>query len=146
MVDDVLRNVVPKYRIRGQVVEDDEYESDISRILRAMASDSTSQRERLAGQLRGTPFVRSVGSGSSEKSYAIPRDVYLVTKELKQLFAGVDDVRFIDDSDDCLRGEEVQELLVSCGATSYLKPIRDDTVPTWEERRQMRRGGWFDQR
>ena len=140
LVDDVLRNVVPKYRIRGQVVQDDEYESDISRILRAMASDSTSQRERLAGQLRGTPFVRSVGSGSSEKSYAIPRDVYLVTKELKQLFAGVDDVRFIDDSDDCLRGEEVQELLVSCGATSYLKPIRDDTVPTWEERRQMRRG------
>ena len=140
LVDDVLKNVVPKYRIPGQVVEDDEYESDISRILRAIASDSASQRERLVGQLRGTPFVQSVGSGSSERSYATPRDVYLATKELKQLFEGVDAVRFIDDSYECLRGEEVQEVLVSCGATSYLNPIRDDTAPTWEEKLQMRRG------
>ena len=140
LVDDVLKNIVPKYRIHGQMVDDDEYESDISRILRAIASDSTSQRERLVGQLRGTPFVRSVGSGSSEKSYSTPRDAYLATKELKQLFEGVDAVRFIDQSYDCLRGEEVQELLGSCGATSYLKPIRDDTAPTWEEKLQMRRG------
>ena len=140
LVDDVLKNVVPKYRIRGKAVEDDEYESDISRILRAIASDSASQRERLVGQLRGTPFVLSVGSGSSEGSYATPRDVYLATKDLNQLFEGVDAVRFIDHSYDCLRGEEVQELLVSCGASSYLKPIRDDTAPTWEERLQMRRG------
>ena len=139
-VDDVLRNVVPKYRIQGQVVDNGEYESDISRILRAYASDLNSQREKLLGQLGGTAFIRSVGSGSSEKSLATPRDVYLVTDELKRLFEGVDDVRFMDDSYDCLRGEEMQGLLLKCGATSYLKPIEDDSVPTWEERRKLRRG------
>ena len=140
LVDDVLKNVVPKYRIRGPVVDDDEYESDISRIVRAFDSDSTSQRKRLVKQLRGTPFVRSVGSGSSERSYDTPRDLYLPTKELKQLFEGIDTVRFIDDSYDCLHREAVQNLLESCGATSYLKPIRDETALTWEEKRQIRRG------
>lgn len=138
LVDDVLKNVVPKYRIHGRVVNDDEYESDISRIVRAIASDSTSQRKRLVKQLRGTPFVRSVGSGSSERSYASPRDLYLPTKKLKQLFEGIDIVRFIDDGYDCLHKEEVQDLLESCGATSYLKPIRDDTALTLEEKRQIR--------
>ena len=47
-MDDVLKNVVPKYRIHGQVVDDDEYESDISRVLRAIGSDSTSQRKGLS--------------------------------------------------------------------------------------------------
>ena len=140
LVDDVLKNVVPKYRKQGQVVDDGEYESDISRILRAYASDLTSQRERLLGQLRGTAFIRSVGSGSSKKSFATPRDVYLATDELKRLFEGVGDVRFMDDSYACLHGEEVRGLLLKCGATSYLKPIKDDSVPTWEERRQWRRG------
>ena len=140
LVDDVLKNVVPKYRIHGQVGDDDEYGSDISRILRAIASDSTSQQKKLVEQLRETPFVRSVGSGSSERSYATPVDVYLATKELKQLFEGVDAVRFIDDSYDCLRGEEVQKLLELCGATSYLKPIRDDNAPNRNERSQMRLG------
>lgn len=140
LVDDVLENVVPKYRIHGQVVDDDEYESDIARVLRAYASDLTSQRERLLRQLRGTAFIRSVGSGSSEKSFATPREVYLATDELKRLFEGVDDVRFMDDSYDCLRGEEMQGLLLKCGATSYLKPIEDDSGPTWEQRRKLRRG------
>ncbi len=140
LVDDVLKNVVPKYRRHEQVAGDDEYESDISRIVRAIASDSASQRKRLIKQLRGTPFVRSVESGSSLRSYVTPRDVYLPTEKLKQLFEGVDAVRFIDDSYDCLGREEVQELLKSCGATSYLKPIRDDTTLTWEEKRQLRRG------
>ena len=140
LVDDVLKNVVPKYQIHGQVIDDDEYESDISRVLRAYTSDLTSQRERLLGQLRGTPFIRSVGSGSSKTSFATPRDVYLATDELKRLFEGVDNVRFIDDSYDCLRGEEVQGLLLKCGATSYLKPIEDHSVPTWEERRKLRHG------
>ena len=140
LVDDVLKNVVPKYRMHGRVIDDDEYESDISRIVRAFASDSASQREDLVAQLRRTPFVRSVVSGYSRGSYDTPRDVYLPTKKLKQLFEGVDAVRFIDDSHDCLRREDVQELLKSCGATPFLKPIQDDSVPTWHERLRMRRG------
>ena len=146
LVDDVLKNVVPKYRIHGQVGDDDEYGSDISRILRAIASDSTSQQKKLAEQLRETPFVRSVGSGSSERSYATPVDVYLATKELKQLFEGVDAVRFIDDSYDCLRGEEVQKLLELCGATSLPETYSGRHCPSRE--REVANAAWesFDQK
>ena len=140
LVDDVLKNVVPKYRMQEQVVDGDEYQRDISRILRAIASDSNTQRERLVRQLSGTPFVRSVGSGATEGSYAAPRDIYLPSSELKQLFEGIGSVKFVDDSYDCLLGEEVLVLLESCGATSYLKPVRDDTAPSSQEKLQLRRG------
>ena len=140
LVDDVLKNAVPKYRMQEQVVGGDEYERDISRILLATASDSTAQRERLVQQLSGTPFVRSVGSGATAGSYAAPRDIYLPRSELKQLFEGIGAVRFVDDGYDCLLGEEVQVLLESCGATSHLKPVRAKNVLSSQEKYQLRRG------
>ena len=140
LVDDVLKNVVPKYRMQEQVVGGDEYERDISRILLAIASDSNAQRERLVQQLSGTPFVRSVGSGATEGSYAAPRDIYLPSSELKQLFERIGAVRFVDDSYGCLLGEEVRVLLESCGATSHLKPVRDDNVLSSREKHQLRSG------
>ena len=140
LVDDVLKNVVPKYRMQEQVVGGDENERDISRILLAIASDSNAQQERLVQQLSGTPFVRSVGSGATEGSYAAPRDIYLPRSELKQLFEGIGAVRFVDDGYDCLLGEEVQALLESCGATSHLKPVRAKNVLSSQEKNQLRRG------
>ena len=141
LVDDVLKNVVPKYRMQEQLVGGDEYERDISRILLAIASDSNAQRERLVQQLSGTPFVRSVGFGGTEWPYAAPRDIYLPRSELKQLFEGIGVVRFVDDGYDCLLGEEVQVLLESCGATSHLKPVRAKNALSSQEKYQLRRGG-----
>ena len=140
LVDDVLKNVVPKYQMQGQVVDGDEYERDITRILRAIASGSNTQRDKLVQQLSETPFVRSVGSGATEGSYATPQDIYLPTNELRQLFEGVDTVRFVDERYECLIGEQARVLLESCGATSYLKPVRDDNVLSSQEKYQLRRG------
>lgn len=140
LVDDVLQYIVPKYRMQEQVVERDEYERDISRILRAIASATSAQRERLVGQLGETPFVRSVGAGATEGAYATPGEIYLPTSELKQLFEDVDFVRFVDESYECLLGDEARALLESCGATSYLKPVRDYTVPSLREKLLLRDG------
>lgn len=41
---------------------------------------------------------------------------------MKQLFADVPDVLMVDDGYHCLRGEDVRDLLVACGASRYLAP------------------------
>ena len=47
LVDDVMRNVLPKYQSEDRRVDDAEYEEDFGRILRAYATVSIKQRESL---------------------------------------------------------------------------------------------------
>ena len=136
-VDDVVRNVLPKYHSDEVNVSDDVYDSDIRRIVAAFASDSKSRREKLLAALRETAFVMAVNTGDANKLPSKPGGVYLATERLKELFAGVPDVLRVDDRHTCLRGETVRELLESCGAVRYLRPVADDTLP-WAERRRLR--------
>ena len=59
-VDDVVRNVLPKYSGEEVDVDDDEYKADIRRILGAFGTDSKGQREKLVAALRESSFVMSV--------------------------------------------------------------------------------------
>ena len=121
-VDDVIRHILPKYG-QGEVsVDDDAYGADIERIRSAFNTDSTVQKEKLRSALRDTTFVMVVDTGDGKGYVAKPGDVYIATDRLKQLFADVPDVLMVDDGYDCLRGEDVRELLVSCGASRYLAP------------------------
>ena len=136
-VDDVIENVLPTYR-KGEIdVKDAEYEADISRTLGALATDSATQRNRLIDQLKDTEFVRSVDAGDGSEGYAKPCEVYLATDRLKKLFHGVVGILLVNDSQQCLRGEKVRDLLESCGAVRHLRPIGDITLST-EERRKLR--------
>ena len=136
-VDDVVRNVLPKYRGDEVDVSDDEYDSDIRRIVAAFASDSKSRREKLLAALRETAFVMAVDTGDAGEFVSKPDGLYLATERLKELFAGVPDVLRVDDRYPCLRGEDVRELLETCGAVRYLRPVADHTL-TWAERRGLR--------
>ena len=140
LVDDVVRNILPKYQEKRRKVSDAEYESDMARILRAFDTDSNTQREKLVSELRRSMFVKSMSPGTSEKYRSKPDRVYLATDQVKELFEGVDDVRIVDDSYTCLRGEKIQELLKKSGATSCLKPVIFEPDISWEVRRRMRRG------
>jgi hypothetical protein len=135
-VDDVVRNVLPKYR-GEEVVDVGDYEADIRRILTAFATDSKSQRERLLAVLRETPFVRAVDTGNANERVSKPGELYLATDRLKELFAGVPDVLRVDDSCPCLRGEAIRDLLEACGAVRYLRPI-DDASLSWAEQQDLR--------
>jgi hypothetical protein len=143
-VDDVVRNVLPKYQSSESGIVDADYDTDIDRILKAFASDSKGQREKLVLALRGTAFVRTVDACDGRKQLSKPDEAYLATDRLKELFAGVKSVLLVDDSYPCLRGEQARELLEACGMTRYLQPVPVASTFTREQLREMRMNAGFE--
>src|SRR6185295_7109389 len=88
-VDDVVHNVLPKYRGAEVGVPNATYDADVRRIVAAFATDSKAQREKLVSALRETSFVKVVDAGNGSKCASKPGGVYLATDRLKALFAGV---------------------------------------------------------
>jgi hypothetical protein len=137
-VDEVIRNVLPKYRQDEVDVSDSDYATDIGCILKAFNTDSKAQRDKLVSALRETSFVMAVDAGDNSKWVSKPGDVYLATERLKNLFQAVPDVFLVDDDYSCLRGESVRELLEACGATRWLLPVpATDTLP-WQKKSEIR--------
>ena len=137
LVHDVVRNILPKYREDKVDVSDADYEADIQRILKAFATDSKGQQDKLLAALRETAFVVAVDAGDGSKRRSKPGEVYLATERLKELFDGVGGVLLVDDAYKCFRGEDVRELLEGCSAVRYLRPIADASLSR-EERRELR--------
>jgi hypothetical protein len=137
-VDDVVRNVLPKYRADELNVGEADYDADVRRFLTAFSTDSKGQREKLLAALRETPFVMVVDTGDGHEYRSKPTEVYLATDRMKGLFAGVPGVSLVNDRYPCLRGEDVRELLEGCGATRYLRPIAADPAFTSEQLRELR--------
>ena len=138
-VDDVIRNLLPPYS-SGEA-DPQAYASDIGRILRAFATDSKIQREKLIEALSTTRFVRTVDLGDGTSHLDVPDNVYISAGRLKELFSRIPGIRVVDDSEECLRGEEVRELLESCRATRYIYPISFSPDLPWQERLRLRREG-----
>ena len=138
-VDDVIRNLLPKYRQKEGEASDADYAADIRRILNASGTDSKEQREKLLAALRDSAFVRAIDAGNRSKSFSKPDEVYLATERLKELFAGVDGVLIVDNTYGCLRGEDIRELLEACGATRYICPIPCGAQLGQEQLREMRK-------
>lgn len=138
-VDDVIWHVLPKYQQEMIDVDDDAYAADVERIRTASGTDSTIKKEKLHTALRGTRFVMVVDAGSGKRCFAKPGDIYIATERLKRLFAGVVDVLLVDDNYDCLHGEDIRDLLVTCGASRYLAPLPIPSGLDTTERRQIRK-------
>ena len=137
-VDNVIKNILPKYGREKPDILGDAYDADIHHILEAFKTDSQTQRNRLIECLRETPFVWAVDAGDDSKCRACPDALYLATERLKKLFAGITGIKLVDHNCAALRGENIRELLEACGSTRYLKPIADDSMPK-EERKEIRR-------
>jgi hypothetical protein len=127
-VDDIIDNVLPRYRGEQISVTDQDYGTDIKRILTAFATDSKARRDKLIAALSETPFLRVVDAGDGENRFARPESAYLATDRLKRLFAGIEEIYLVDDTYACLRGEDVRDLLEACGAVRYLRP---EKVTSW---------------
>lgn len=121
-VDDVIWNILPKYQQETIDVDDEHYAVDIERIQAAFNTDSTARKEKLRSALRDTAFVKVVDTGDGKAYVARPGEVYTATDRLQQLFAGVPGILIVNNEYDCLRGEDIRDLLVSCGASRYLMP------------------------
>lgn len=123
IVDDVVRNVVPKYLPDTVSVEDDEYAADIQRMVAAFATEHTGQRKKLVTALAAANIVMSVDASDGEQHVSTPDQVYLATERLMALFDGVAGVMLVDSTYECLKGEDVRELLEACGAVRYPRPV-----------------------
>lgn len=139
LVDDVVLNVLQKYRSDSVDVDDGQYAKDIDRILTAFNVDSRIQREKLLGELRTTKFVMAVDSGCGTRHVDEPGDVYIATDRLKSLFASVRGVMIVEDAYPCLRGEPIRELLEACGAMRCPRPLEAHDNLSCDRRRELRR-------
>jgi len=133
-VDDVIWNVLPKYRQRPIRVEKDAYAADIERIRAAFNTDSTAQRNKLRSILREVNFVASVDAGDGKRWFATPGRTYIPTERLSKLFAGVPNVLFVNHEYEFMRGEDMRELLEACGALRYPRPINAPEESIWSDR------------
>lgn len=136
-VEDVIRNVLPKYS-GGANVDGSRYAEDIARMSHAFQTDSTVRRDELVAKLSETCFVYSVDGGTGEW-WARPDEVYFKTDRLAALFDGVEGVLFVDSSRECLRGEEVRSMLEACGASRYLRSREAECTLAADELRAIRR-------
>ena len=118
-VDDVIHNIIPKYRSSPVNVGDADYEADIQLILNAYDTKQTPRRDELVAALRTTKFVKAIDAGNgSTKRLSMPFEVYyLASEEYRNLFAGVQGVLFVDNAYECICGDKVLNLLEKCGAT-----------------------------
>ncbi|HEX7643873.1 MAG TPA: DUF3883 domain-containing protein [Burkholderiaceae bacterium] len=138
-VDDVIWNLLPKYQKEVVDIRKDAYAADIERIQRAFSTDSSAQREKLRSALRDTNFVVVIDTSNGKNYVAKPGAVYIATDRLQQLFAGVPNVLIVNNEYDCLRGEDIRDLLVSCGASRYLMPQATASWLGHTEKAQLRR-------
>ena len=143
-VDDVVRNILPRYRAAEVDVSDADYEADIGGILNAFGTDSKEQRQKLVPALRESAFVMTLDEGDGSKTVSKPGKVYLATERLRELFAGVDGGLLVDDDYACLGGGRVRELLEACGATRSLRTVSVECDLTWQQRAEIRRNAGLD--
>jgi len=136
-VDDVIWNVLPKYRQPSDEVVDGVYEADIQRILTAFRTDSDKRKKQLIDELARAHFVRATDSGSKARVMARPTEVYLATDRLQALLDGAAGIYLVDRDRSCLQGDDARALLEACGSLRYLRPVAVNSIG-WEKRRKLR--------
>lgn len=134
-VDDVVRNLLPTYK-NGQA-DRATYGADIARILRAFKTDSAAQRAKLLSALEDTPFVLARDMKTGETDLKAPRDVYIATARLRELYDGIKGV-YLTEDDPALRGEPIRDLLEACRATRYILPVVVRSTLTEAQKHELR--------
>ena len=137
-VDDVIWNVLPRYKAGATPVSDEQYAADIQRILAAYRTDSDRRRKGLIEALSQVPFVRTVEAGGTIARMARATETYLATERLQALFEGCAGVNLVDRQSACLQGEDVRTLLEACGAVRHLRPVESNSM-SWQEMGELRK-------
>lgn len=134
-VDDVIRNLLPSYK-HGQA-DRARYRADVARIIRAFKTDSSAQRAKLLSALESTRFVLARDMKTGEVDLKAPREVYIATGRLRQLYDGIEGI-WLTEEDPALRGESIRDLLEACHATRYILPVEVRCTLTEARKRELR--------
>ncbi len=94
IVEEVIKNILPKYAKKSSVIFVDEHERDIAAIEKAYATDSQEKRVRLKEKLRETSFVCVESQNQSIPIYKNPKELYFMTNKLRLYFSNSSASRF----------------------------------------------------
>ena len=136
-VDDIITNVIPKYRKEKIDVLETEYQIDIEQILAAFETDSREKRQQLINELKDAKILLSVDCTGTRK-FVSPSQTYQATQHLKDLFSDVPGVWIVDDSKEYLRRGVTRRLLIALGTPEYLALEPIDTVLDTEQKLELR--------
>ena len=136
-VDDVMKNILPKYISSDNNISELDYKKDISDILYAYATDSNDQKEELKKNLKKAYFVKAIDFNSNSERMARPNEVYIPRKILKGLFLHIGDILFVNDYYPSLKGEKIGDLLSVCGATDTLRLEKIEN-PGWISKERLK--------
>jgi len=105
LVAEVIEKVLPKYtRATAPQHDGKAHLKDVSRIVKALATDSDKRRAELVEALNETPFLWSVNQGAREEAYKKPGDVYVASPDLHVYFRGNPEAWFLSDIYDSVLG------------------------------------------
>ena len=94
LVADVVENVLDEYTDGGSPVSVSEYAQHLERIQGAYRTDSREAQRRLIDALKGTQWVRAVDGSGKEAGYRFPGDLHLPLPVFRELFEGLEGVRY----------------------------------------------------
>lgn len=81
IVDDIIRNILPKYKQERRYITPEENINDVKRIAEILKDISSDERKtKLLDALKDTPFLIASNYGDSKEKYKKPSDIYLGEK------------------------------------------------------------------
>jgi hypothetical protein len=96
LVAEVIERLLPKY-MNSQNILEQEHKDEIDKILQALKTGDQEKKERLVDKLKSTPFLQSKREDSENKTFERPKDVYLLTPELKGYFWNKLNTKFLNE-------------------------------------------------
>ncbi len=95
IVAEVHAIILPRYMRETGTISQRTHKTDIKKIFHAFKLASKEDSEALKNKLQQTPFILSYNNISKGKEYKRPEETYIGTSQLKQYFAGSDEVWFV---------------------------------------------------
>ena len=137
-VDDIIANIIPKYRKEKVDVPEAEYNMDIEQMLVALETDSRERRQRLIDELKSAKMLLAVDS-TGTREFVLPSQAYQATQRLKDLLNNIPKIWIVDDSKEYLRRGATRGFLNALGAPEYLALELIDTTLDGERKLELRK-------
>ena len=138
IIDDVVNNILPKYRRPPSSLAVKEYKQDIEWVASAFQESNREGRGRLLNSAQGLRLIYAVDCGTGERRYARASEAYQATERLKKLFEGVSGVLMVDDHKRFLRGTAITEFFAALGTPDTLVREQCHTDLSEQHRRILR--------
>jgi hypothetical protein len=133
IVDEVIDNVLPKYALDGPITPA-EHDNDISKLLMALHTDSTSKRDRVVQAARQTACLMGKNAVTDERDLVLPMQLYLPSDDLEVYFARSPNTWFLNEALDRLTSADCKAL----GIESLPRRIAFEPDFSWQEKQRLR--------